>query len=1190
MATVAASLVQRDARLEQVLHGVQNACAKLGSAQQQDIDQATAMLLSLADSPHIVDDTCYVLAHSHDDAVQFHMLGAILHAMHLLDAENNALQVQSLVDMREWLLHAAVDRMRAWLGGHTWPAYVRTRHLRVIVMLSQRAGCQHARADPSPLLSLGQHIADLLDADEACMAVGLGLASILAEERNADGSQAGGRLGLTSDEHLWCHALIEAKIWPLVLPPLWRVLHQTTEHVRQAAREQLPDGLMHLWLLAAQATTAVFSWRSVPVPMLAKDAELPSRTSEQLWTSVQQHNSASDTPTMTRRISLALSPFLCHSDVPPLMGIVARLATSIAQEAPAQSLAAHRVTQAMYEAFLHVATYELHPDDPSISGWTAQRAALLQQLHTHMEALAPRLSQADDRNVASLQHMTHAYTCILGGPSGRVLLEQAVEPETLLEALARVTATCFHVAFELVPVSDEIEVSTACEAALEESLGLWRRLLIALHGTDASAVVEYVSTHVVIPYQIGRLKAAALAAEHDDNELGEEQERDVDLYEEQLTVYAALARMCLGSTLASLAAAAPPAPTASTTPAVWEQWHWFALLTGHVLADPPSGEEVMVPEALQSAPPATHTALVELIHTFLALVQALAPRGPETPHPASPQTLASALWFTARWIPTYLMRQTGSHFDESFHEHVLDELVPCMATIAQAWRSDAEVLEALARVWDSLAHSPGAMRVWLSKPAVHALVQDTLSHLEALPETAQGPLVRALVRCIDAARDGPMAQAAQVREEYFPMVMHSAQARLEAAQHAPPATVAAALGLWQALAEASDPQTSGAVHVHLFSQLPAIVRLVHAQAQHTDVQMAALGAVIAMVRALPELESLVELLPRACEGVHGLLEAVHATLISLPRAQGLDATGEELLSLYLKLIHEWIQAGGAAPLEAASATSEARAMGLAALTRMLPMLNVDVLRVASVREGLSDTVHALLIVARESLLGAATNAAPELPPPFATDDARVNVIVPRGVDMSPLQAVLRAAVFVMASADTLTEAAASAVAQGLGLLAEALATLSPSSVSHSIQCSVDAVVCDLLQSLLLRPLHMSMLTPTLLAIRKISLGRVQAPALGGSATFLTYLAQRCATVTLPPMPPAEEARVRAAYMPTVEHILQQVLASVPPPPPSTASPALAARATLKDEMTAAVALNRLLRPFVLQARGTLVVR
>ena len=172
MATAAASLVQRDARLEQVLHGVQNACAQLGSAQQHEIDQATAMLLSLADSPHIVDDTCYVLAHSHDDAVQFHTLGAILHAMHLLDAENNARQVRSLVDMREWLLHTAVDRMRAWLGGHTWPAYVRTRHLRVIVMLSQRAGCQHARADPSPLLSLGQHIADLLNADEACMAVG----------------------------------------------------------------------------------------------------------------------------------------------------------------------------------------------------------------------------------------------------------------------------------------------------------------------------------------------------------------------------------------------------------------------------------------------------------------------------------------------------------------------------------------------------------------------------------------------------------------------------------------------------------------------------------------------------------------------------------------------------------------------------------------------------------------------------------------------------------------------------------------------------------------------------------------------------------------------------------------------------------------------------------------------------------
>lgn len=1185
MATAAASLVQRDARLDQVLQGVQSACTKLGAARQQDIDQATSILLSLADSPYVVDDTCFVLAHSQDEDVQFHTLGAVLCAMPLLAVEDGTRQVCSLVDMRDWLLHAAVVRTRAWLHGHAWPAYVRTRHFRVIVMLSQRSAGRHDRADPSPLLSLGQQIADLLSADEACMAVGLGLASLLAEEGLADTSEAGSRLGLTSDEHMWCHALIEAKIWPLVLQPLWRALHQTTDHVRQAAGSQIPSGLLHIWVLAAQATSAALAWRSVPVPALAKDAELTSRTAEQLWVSLQQSSSTGDSPATTRRLSRALSPILCHADVPAFLGAVARLASST-REVPAYARSAHQVMQAIYEGFLHVATYELHPNDPGAGVWTAQRAALLHELHAHMQALAPRLTHANDEVVTSLQRMTHAYTSLLDGAGGRVLLEQAVAPETLLEALARVTATCFHVAFELVPLSDEAELCAASEAALEEAIALWRRLLIALHGTDASVVLEYVSTHVVTPYQQGRLQAAALAAERDEKEHGDEQERDVDLYDEQLTVYAALARTCLGTTLTSLAAMAPSVPLASAGSAVWEQWHWLALLCGHVLADAPSGEDVMVPEALQSAPPATQTMVTELIRTFLALVQALAPHGPETRTPASPQTLASALWFTARWIPTYLMRDGVVALGES----VLDELVPCMAIVSQAWRSDADVLGALALVWDALSYSAGAMRVWLGKPAVHALVQDTLSHLEELPETAQGPLVRALVRCIDAARDGPIVRAAQVREEYFPMVVNSAQARLDAARQALPATVAAALGLWQALAEASDPQTSGPVHVHLFSQLPAIVSLVQAQSQHTDIQMAALRAVRAMVRALTELETLAELLPRACEGVHGLLDAVYPTLASLPGTHGLDATGEELLSLYLTLLHEWVQAGGAVPAEAASASPSPSTTGLAALARVLPLLNLEMLSVANVREGLSDTVHALLIVGREPLLASAVGVAPVLPPPFATDDLQANVIVPKGIELSPLQAVLRAAVFVMASADSLTEAAASAVAQGLGFLAEALATLAPTAASASIQTSIDAVVCDLLHSLLLHPLHMSMLTPMLLAIRKISLGRVQATALGGSATFLSFLAQQCAAVALPPMPPSEEARIRAAYMPAVEHILQQILASAPPPPPATASPAVAARTALKDEMTAAVALNRLLRPFVLQVRGKLVVR
>lgn len=1186
MATAVASLVTRDARVEQVLQGVQSACAKLSSAKQHEIDEATSILLSMGDSPHIVDDACFVLAHAQDEAVQFHTLGALLQAMPLLSVEDNNRQVHSLVDMREWLLNVAVVRMRAWLDGHAWPTFVRTRHMRVLVALSQRAGSQHIRGDPAPLLSLGQHIADLLGADEACMAVGLCLAATLAEERLPDHLEAGSLLGLTADEHLWCHALIEAHIWPHVLPSLWRALHQTTDHVQQSVHS---SGLLQLWTLAAQATASVLTWRSIPVSALAKDAELTSRTPQQLWTAIQER-SASDSPT-TRRISRALSPLLCQADVPLFLGEVARLATSLSHEAPAQAATAHRVVQAMHEACLHMATYEPHPDDPSMQVWTAQRGALLHELHRQMEALAPHLSQADEELVAALQRITHAYTCLLAGASGRVLLQRAVEPEALLEALARVTATCYHVAFELAPVSDG-EHAAAIEAALEEALGLWRHLLIALHGTDASAVLAYVRTHVVGPYQVGRLKAAALSAEHDDAELGDEQGRDVEVYDEQLTLYAALARTCLDATLTSLAAAAPPAPTATATPAMWEQWHWLALLGGHVLADAAAGEEAMVPEALQGASPATHAALVELIRTFLALLYALAPQGPESHAPASPQTVASALWFTARWIPAYLLcRATdglGATIGAALDESILDELAPCMATLQRAWRTDAEVLRALALVWEALARSPAAMRVWLGKSAVHALVQDTLAQLEELPEAAQGPLLRALVRCIDAARDGLNVRATQIREAYFPMVVHSAQARLEAAQHAPPATVAAALSLWQALAEASDPQTSGAVHVHLFSQLPMIVHLVHTQSQHTDVQMAALRAVTAMVRALPELESLSELLPRACEGVHGLFEAVYPALAAQLRTTGLNATGDELLALYLHLLHEWVQAGGA-PEEAAPVPSPG-AIGLAALMRVLPLLNMEVLSVAGVREALADTVHALLIVARASLLDAATGTALDLPPPFPTDEGQAYVLVPPGETLLPLQAVLRAAVFIMVSADTLTEAAASAVAQGLGFLAEALATLAPGAASSGLQISIDAVVSDLLHSLLLRPLHMSMLTPTLLAIRKISLGRVQAASLGGSATFLAYVGQRCATVALPRMAPDEAARVRASYVPAASHILEQVLASTPPAPPPSASPAVAARMALKDEMTAAVALNRLLRPFVLRARGTLVVR
>ena len=141
---------------------------------------------------------------------------------------------------------------------------------------------------------------------------------------------------------------------------------------------------------------------------------------------------------------------------------------------------------------------------------------------------------------------------------------------------------------------------------MDQALALWRSLLCALPESDAAHVHSYVREHVVLPYQAGRLHAAALTAELDADDLwGEEDAQDADLYDDQLTLYATLARTCVREALAHLSSIVQqPAmrDIVQMRPATWEQWHWLALMLGHLVADAGEGEIASVPEALRDAP------------------------------------------------------------------------------------------------------------------------------------------------------------------------------------------------------------------------------------------------------------------------------------------------------------------------------------------------------------------------------------------------------------------------------------------------------------------------------------------------------------------------------------------------------------------------------------------------------------
>lgn len=1059
----------------------------------------------------------------------------------------------SLIDAREWLLHAALERMRA---AAPWPAYVRTRHYRAIVLLSQRVGGLHVRGDPSPLLALGQHAVSLLASDEACVTVGLALAEALAVELNQSASGDRAPVGLSAAEHVWCHALIEVHVLPTLVPAVLHALRTAIE-----AGRAVPA--------AARAVAALLAWRFLPTLRGEAPATWPH---SQLWAAVQSAPGALEDNAGVAPVPSALVPVYCSAELPVLLVQAARAT---------QDAAASR---ALREALQSVAAFE--PTGSALGAWPAQRAALVQKLDAAVAATSPA-------DAAELQQLAETYAVLLDQRrSACVLIEGAIEPAALLEALARVTHACLAAAFDAAPRVADVEATAAADAALDAALGLWRTLLCALPG-DVRDLHTCVRDHVVLPYQAGRLRAAALAADAND-ECGDEQTSDAELYDEQLTVYAALARdACPAEALGGLASALDTvlAAAATPTPAVWEQLHWVALLVGHVAADAAHGEAAYVPDTLV-ATPAAHAPLLHVLGQGMSVLGALAPAGPMSHTPASPQAVASLLWLVARWVPAYVLRESHSSaleapLTDEAGAHVLDTLVHQLQTVAVAWRADEDVLGALAHVVVGLSRTPGAMRTLLASKAMLALVRDTLGALEVVPAAAQGPLLGAFVRCVDAA-----PAAAPERAVYYPLLVDAARARIEAActARATADTAHAALSLLATLADAADPQASD-VHAALLAQFPAAAHLAAAHAAHTDVLCAALTAATALVRALAELDGAA--LVRVSPAANALLTTVHAEL------SGSATPNEDLLVLYLRLTEELARAWGAvrapgagdevvAPGDGAIVHEEcAGAVAVMALARCAPLCVLEVVSVPRVREALADATCIVLQVCGALLLGAsvAGGAAP-LPSPVAVDerDMSANPIVPRGVDATnPLQIAVRLAIYLVGSADTYTEAAASAIVPALGGLAERSAHLQAGVMDAALtQHVIDAAAGDLLCLLLVRPLHRAVLTPVLLGLRTVLLARASDAALGGSASLVAALEAQCAAIDVAPH--ARETLAAAAA-----HIVQQVLHSRPAPAPPAASPALTARLRVKEEQAAAVALNRVLRPYIVQVRGTLVV-
>jgi hypothetical protein len=216
-----------------------------------------------------------------------------------------------------------------------------------------------------------------------------------------------------------------------------------------------------------------------------------------------------------------------------------------------------------------------------------------------------------------------------------------------------------------------------CSVAL--LAGLWCAPETHIRNARSLAFAYYLIICLSSPVQRKSYLEARLAKSKrdalDDEEVEEEVPPDHELYDDQLTQIACLARLVAPSItvhVAGMSATGVAALTAQVSAAEldeenWatccEQVHWIVLFSGFLLADSDVDEAETVPPeimaysaSLPADAGAAGDAVVGLSSTLLGLLAAMsATAGTPQAERVSPAVLGNLLWWATRWAKAYVV-------------------------------------------------------------------------------------------------------------------------------------------------------------------------------------------------------------------------------------------------------------------------------------------------------------------------------------------------------------------------------------------------------------------------------------------------------------------------------------------------------------------------------------------------------
>ncbi|CAD6929065.1 unnamed protein product [Tilletia controversa] len=814
-----------------------------------------------------------------------------------------------------------------------------------------------------------------------------------------------------------------------------------------------------------------------------------------------------------------------------------------------------------------------------------------------------------------------------------------------LQMCTRLAAICYDFAFTGSSGGDAMdgdEMADLAESCVDQLISSWmilaRGLLQAIpssHSQAGDAFCAAVRDDVVRRYVRGRHQAARGSSaqpetgEDDldvESEIGSTAEKDRDRFAEQLRTLAELARLrpaILGPVLVDmselaeevssvLVGAVQSGSSRPTDPrsmraleARWEEAHWLLLMAGYILADDITGELPAIPEAVEQLgadQPASesHPAVRLIRQLSLTLFDSLSSELAVTNELSSPQVMESLLWFTNRWLASYLlplMNEAGegglttnasinAAFSGPSRSHIIAFFSKHSAELIRLWLSEADVLKQTAALIAGFSRCQHAAAGLIAIPDFMEVVSAVLSSLDALPVDTHGAFISAIVgtthtasRWSRSAAEGPATSAGEKEQAryiserttfYTNTITQTLEQRLSSAVHRPDFAAVAqepniiqavqtALDMLEGLALTIQLNLAAGIYNFIARFFPTLIQIVETYSERSEITV----LVLKVFRTLAVSTSWA--ISEDDSAQKQLNEAVWALFVAISRKPNIIGSTEfgaadddnpyealclalETLSGVLELTDtgDITQTPGADRLFGPLSPLHAEDVGMFGFSVLFPSLTSDSFSDPRVREKLSRVTCTVWLF----FPGRVFSVARAETKPGQLANGLIEVLV-RLLSADEVQHVSEALEPIRPLAKAITKLARDERARAL--------------CSEILPTALDQLILVLLRSILLEPSED--LDGQVIALRPLFLARAS-PALGGQQGLYASLQSFCANTALhslrehgltmssapqglsgsldgpPSLSPAEERRRRELLSNIVASIAQACFASV----------------------------------------------